>query len=115
MDLHYYCNNHHYDHPDVDELIYSYRLTTSEFFVMPTYDFTDTRTGEIVEISVSISKYDKFKSDNPHLERYYGPGSAPQINCDPIGSNQHRRAFKEVLNKIHTRTAGSDLNKTTEL
>lgn len=82
---------------------------------MPTYDFKDTRTGEVIEVVISISEYDKFKSDNPHLERHYGPGSAPQITCDPIGSNQHRKAFKEVLNKIHSKTSGSVLNKTTEL
>lgn len=82
---------------------------------MPTYDFRNKETGEITEVFISISAYDKFCEDNQHLERYYGPGSAPQINCDPLSNNQHRTAFKEVLNKIHTRTAGSALNKTTEL
>lgn len=82
---------------------------------MPTYDFRNKETGEVVEVSVRIAEYDKFCEDNQHLERYYGPGSAPQINADPIGSNQHRRAFREVLNKIHKGAPGSTLNKTTEL
>lgn len=41
--------------------------------------------------------------------------SAPQINADPIGSNQHRKAFREVLNKVHRGAPGSTLDKTTEL
>ena len=82
---------------------------------MPTYDFKNKQTGEIVEVIIRISEYDKFCEDNQHLERYYGPGSAPQVNSNTIGGNQHRKAFKEVLNKIHSKTAGSALNKTTEL
>lgn len=82
---------------------------------MPTYDFRNKETGEIVEVVVRIAEYDKFCHDNQHLERYYGPGSAPQINADPISNNQHRKGFKEVLNKIHSSTAGSVMNKTTEL
>lgn len=82
---------------------------------MPTYDFKNKETGEIIEVVVRIAEYDKFCEDNGHLERYYGPGSAPLINADTIGNNPHRKGFKEVLNKIHQRTAGSTLNKTTEL
>lgn len=42
--------------------------------------------------------------------------SAPKIGDSiALGLNQHQRAFKEVLNKIDKRAAGSDLHKTTEL
>ena len=80
---------------------------------MPTYDFRNNDTGEIFERIMSIASKEQYLKDNPHIDQVIM--RAPQVNADPIGGNQHRRAFKEVLNKIHTRTAGSDLNKTTEL
>ena len=38
---------------------------------MPTYEFVNTKTKKIEEYNMSISAYDQFKADNPHLERYY--------------------------------------------
>lgn len=80
---------------------------------MPTYDFRNKDTGEITEVFMRISEREKYLADNPHLEQVLL--SAPQINADPIGSNQHGKAFREVLNKIHSKTPGSQLNKTTEI
>lgn len=80
---------------------------------MPTYDFRNKETGEIIEKFMRISEKEQYLTDNPHLEQVLL--HAPQVNADPISGNQHRRAFKEVLNKIHNGTAGSTLNKTTEL
>lgn len=80
---------------------------------MPTYSFRDINTGEVFDKMLRMSERQKFLDDNPNLEQVLL--YAPQINADPIGSNQHRTAFKEVLNKIHSRTAGSVMNKTTEL
>lgn len=80
---------------------------------MPTYDFRNNDTGEIFEKFMSISSKEQYLKDNPHIEQVLI--NAPSVNADPIGSNQHRRAFKEVLNKIHSKTSGSMLNKTTEL
>lgn len=80
---------------------------------MPTYDFRNNETGEIFERFMSISAKEQYLKDHPHIEQILI--NAPSVNADPIGGNQHRRAFKEVLNKIHSKTAGSMLNKTTEL
>lgn len=80
---------------------------------MPLYDFRNKLTGEIIEKSMKISEREQFLRDNPNLEQVIL--SAPQVNADPLSNNQHRRGFKEVLNKIHSGTAGSTLNKTTEL
>ena len=80
---------------------------------MPTYDFRDKTTGEITERIMKIADKDQFLIDNPHLEQVLL--TAPQVNADPIGSNQHGKAFREVLNKIHNKTPGSTLNKTTEI
>lgn len=81
---------------------------------MPTYDFLNQETGDIFEKRFNgWEEKDAYLAENPHLVQTYT--KAPQVNADPIGGNQHRRAFKEVLNKIHSTTAGSTLNKTTEL
>lgn len=80
---------------------------------MPTYDFRDKNTGEITERIMKISEREQFLQDNPHLEQVLL--HAPQVNADPIGSNRHGKAFREVLNKIHSKTPGSTLNKTTEI
>ena len=38
---------------------------------MPTYEFKNTKTGEIEEYLLSFSEVDKFKEDNPHLSRIW--------------------------------------------
>jgi hypothetical protein len=38
---------------------------------VPTYEFVNKKTGKIEEHMMSVSAYDKFKAENPHLERYY--------------------------------------------
>jgi hypothetical protein len=38
---------------------------------MPTYEFRNNNTGKIEEYLLSFSKVDKFKEDNPHLERVW--------------------------------------------
>ena len=45
---------------------------------MPLYDFKNTETGEYEEKFVSMSNYDQFLIDNPHLERAYI--KAPSLN-----------------------------------
>ena len=81
---------------------------------MPTYDFLNQNTGEIFERRFNgWEEKDEFLKENPHLVQTYT--QAPQVNADPISNNQHRKAFREVLNKIHKGAPGSTLNKTTEL
>jgi|ETNmetMinimDraft_12_1059888.scaffolds.fasta_scaffold366561_2 predicted nucleic acid-binding Zn ribbon protein len=38
---------------------------------MPTYEFRNNETGEIEEHLLSFSAIDKFKEENPHLERIW--------------------------------------------
>jgi|TARA_B100001750_G_scaffold248608_1_gene282310 predicted nucleic acid-binding Zn ribbon protein len=38
---------------------------------MPTYEFRNNETGEIEEYLLSFSAIDKFKEENPHLERIW--------------------------------------------
>ena len=44
---------------------------------MPNYEFKNTETGEVKEIFLRISEFDKWKEDNPNWERYYG--TAPSL------------------------------------
>jgi hypothetical protein len=77
---------------------------------MPTYKFRNVETGEVIEEFMSISKLDAFRAENPYLETII---QAPMI-CDPVrvGARKLDTGFKEVLQKIHERTPGSQLNQT---
>ena len=44
---------------------------------MPNYDFKHKETGEIKEITLSVSKYDEWKANNPDWERYHS--TAPSL------------------------------------
>ena len=80
---------------------------------MPTYSFRNKLTEEIFDKTMRISERDQYLADNPEIEQVHL--TAPLVNANTLSGNQHRKAFKEVLNKIHSKTAGSALNKTTEL
>ena len=76
---------------------------------MPTYDFLNKETGEITEHVMRISELDAFKEANPHLQQTYT--KAPAFAGDHITLKKDN-GFKEVLQKIHERSPGSVLNKT---
>lgn len=38
---------------------------------MPRYDFMNNTTGQVEEHTMSFKDLDKFKEDNPHLERFF--------------------------------------------
>jgi hypothetical protein len=81
---------------------------------MPTYDFKNKETGEVTERIMKMSELDSFKKANPHLEIQL---STPAL-CNSVrmaGGLTKGGAFKEVLQKIHSRTSGSILNKTTDI
>jgi hypothetical protein len=75
---------------------------------MPTYDFKNTVTGEIITRVMKISEREEFLKENPELETYI---SSITIG-DPVrlGVRKIDNGFKEVLQKIHTRTPGSTLD-----
>ena len=76
---------------------------------MPTYEFRNKETGVIEEHIMRISELDAFKEANPHLERTMT--KAPAVAGDHITIRKDT-GFKEVLQKIHERTPGSQLDKT---
>ena len=79
---------------------------------MPLYDFRNKETGEIIEMSMSYGSKQQYLIDNPHMESVIL--TAPPLG-DPTKLTSTRKmdtGFKEVLQKIHDRTPGSQLNKT---
>lgn len=78
---------------------------------MPTYVFRNKETGEQFEKILKISELDSFRAENPQLETVI---QAVAFG-DPTKLSTTRKfdsGFKEVLQKIHERTPGSELNKT---
>ena len=77
---------------------------------MPTYTFKHKETGEITEVVMKIAELDPYRQANPHLETVIG---APMLG-DPTklsASRKYDSGFKEVLQRIHEKTPGSQLNK----
>lgn len=70
---------------------------------MPTYNFIDTTTDELIEVFMSISERDEFIKENPHMQQTLI--SAPSIVSGVSGSSQYRTpdGFKEVLSKVAER------------
>lgn len=81
---------------------------------MPTYDFRNKDTGEVFTQTMKIAEKEQFLADNPHIEQTHL--SAPATG-DPVrlGVRKTDNGFKEVLQKIHSRTPGSQLNRTTKI
>lgn len=75
---------------------------------MPTYEFINKQTGVIEEHIMRIAELDAFKEANPHLERTMT--KAPAVAGDHITIRKDT-GFKEVLQRIHEKTPGSQLDK----
>ena len=77
---------------------------------MPTYEFVNKKTGKVEEHLISISAYDQFKADNPHLERYYSeaPGFSYSGTGDMAGKKTDN-TWKEVMHKIAEQNPRSPL------
>jgi len=79
---------------------------------MPLYDFRNKDTGEIFEKFMSISAKEEYLRDNPNIESMLGMNAL----IDPVrlGVRKADNGFKEVLQRIHEKTPGSTLNKTSK-
>jgi hypothetical protein len=77
---------------------------------MPTYVFRNKETGEQFEQVMKMSELDKFREENPQLETIIQAAAFG----DPTKMSSTRKfdsGFKEVLQRIHEKTPGSQLNK----
>lgn len=82
---------------------------------MPSYTFLNTTTNEVETHIVRMSELDKFKLDNPQLERHFTADSLPSF-VDPtkigMGGAKVDNGFKEVMHKIAENTPGASQLKT---
>jgi len=83
---------------------------------MPTYPFLNKETNEVVEYTMRISELDKFKEDNPHLERYFHPTDVPifgdgmRMSVPGIGQPD-ARFEREIIGRIKEKVPGNNLGK----
>ena len=75
---------------------------------MPTYDFRNKDTGEVFEKIMKIAEREQYLLDNPNIESVIT--TAPAFAGDHITIKKDT-GFKEVLQRIHEKTPGSELNK----
>jgi hypothetical protein len=75
---------------------------------MPTYDFRNKETGEVIERIMSIAAKAEYLKDNPHMEPII-TGLPPLIDPVRLGIHKPDQGFKEVLQRIDEKTAGSRL------
>jgi hypothetical protein len=75
---------------------------------MPTYDFRNKETGEVFEKIMRIAEKEQYLLDNPQLEQTIT--TAPAFAGDHITIKKDT-GFKEVLQRIHSLTPGSQLDK----
>lgn len=80
---------------------------------MPLYDFRNKDTGEVFEKMMSISSKEEYLLENPNIEPVI-TGQLAFIDSVRLGIRTTDSGFKEVLQRIHEKTAGSQLNKTTK-
>ena len=76
---------------------------------MPNYDFRNKETGEIIEVSMSMTALDKYKEEHPELERYFGN----QIPHHLYGKPKKSDGFKEVMSKIQNAHPKANLSNYT--
>jgi hypothetical protein len=77
---------------------------------MPTYEFLNKKTKKVEEHVMSMSAYDEFKKNNPHLERYIE--SAPLFSYSGTGDFAGKKTdntWKEVMHKIAEQNPRSQL------
>jgi len=77
---------------------------------MPTYVFRNKETGDQFEKIMKISELDDFRNENPQLETVIQSVAFG----DPTKMTTTRKfdtGFKEVLQRIHEKTPGSQLQK----
>jgi hypothetical protein len=82
---------------------------------MPFYTFKNVNTEEITEKFMSISSLDDFKQSNPDLQVVISGGMGLIDSHKLDASRKKDNGFKEVLQKIHSRTPGSVLNRTSNI
>lgn len=84
---------------------------------MPTYPFRNMETGDIIEFTMSYKDLDKFKEDNPQLERYFEAKDlhimSDAMRMNVPGTKTCDSAFEHgVIERIKQTVPGNTLGKT---
>ncbi len=75
---------------------------------MPTYDFLNKETGEVVEMRLSVADREQFLKENPQFEPYIE--RAPDLGDSVrLGIRRTDDGFREVLSKIARNNYKSNL------
>jgi len=77
---------------------------------MPTYDFENTKTGEVTTEMMSISELDKFKKDNPHMKQLISKVNISKSGVMGMGRLKTDSGWKDNLNRIANAHPGTKLN-----
>lgn len=81
---------------------------------MPLYEFINKETNEVFEKFMSISSREEYLKENPNIQAVISGGNA-LIDPVRLGIRKPDQGFKEVLQRIHEKTPGSQLNKSTNI
>lgn len=78
---------------------------------MPVYEFKNSQTGDVVEMTMKIAERDQFLADNPHMQPHH---SQPIACSDPIrlGIRKIDYGFNEVLSRVKKGSGRSNTIKT---
>jgi len=76
---------------------------------MPTYEFFNKDTGQVEDHIIKLADLEKFKQDNPHLEK----GIYTSIRCcDPVIAGRMKPAdgFRDLLKNMKKKHRRSTIN-----
>ena len=79
------------------------------------YTFLNKNTGEIEEHTMRLAEYDEFKTNNPHLERYFSvdgiPGLGDGQRMSVPGIGQPNSAFETgVIQRLKETIPGNTMS-----
>jgi len=76
---------------------------------MPTYDFENTKTGEVTTEMMSIAELDEFKKNNPHMKQLI---SKVNIVSGVMGMGRMKTdgGWKDMLSRIGDAHPGSKVH-----
>ena len=61
---------------------------------MPSYDFKNKETGEIIELKMSMAELDKYKDEHPEMERYFGNQAPATMYGKPKQSDGLKETYQ---------------------
>jgi len=77
---------------------------------MPTYDFENTKTGEVTTEYMSIADREKFLKDNPHMKQLISKVNISKSGVMGMGQMKTDSGWKDNLNRIADAHPGTRLH-----